>query len=128
MLYFLMKLSRSVLMALPHCAAILFQVDHKGVLMIRSATRDDDRVHRYHHAKRWLYRRAVVATWIDDTMSAVAARLPLCGEGKKHNMSILFAQLFFTECPCCLFYRGVTVGFGSALLIFAMFFPIFGMI
>jgi hypothetical protein len=67
-------------------------------------------VWRIRHARKWLRRRAKLANLIDAQLTRAAGRLHMCGEGKRHNWSVLFAELFFTDCPCCLFWRGVTVG------------------
>lgn len=52
----------------------------------------------------------VVSTFVDEWMTWGASFLYMCTEGKHNNWSILFARVFYTECPCCNFYRGVTVG------------------
>lgn len=65
---------------------------------------------RYRRAKRWRDRRAKLSEMIDTVLTAAAHKLHMCGQGKHHNWSVLFAQLWFTDCPCCLFYRGVTLG------------------
>ena len=55
---------------------------------------------------------------IDAGLTAIADRLPFCGNGRRHNASVMFADLFWTDCNCCNFYRGVFVG---SVAIFATF-------
>lgn len=69
----------------------------------------------YRRAKKRLMFRARIANVLDTVMTEFASHLHMCGEGKKNNWSILFAQIFYTECPCCNFFRGVSVGFVTAL-------------
>lgn len=67
-------------------------------------------VERIRAARRKHRIRQSVAHVIDTTLTTGAKLLKMCGEGPHHGWSILFAQLWFTDCPCCLFYRGVTLG------------------
>lgn len=69
-----------------------------------------DHVSRLREARRKLRIRQSVAHVLDTALTWAAHRTKMCGEGAKHNWSILFAQLWFTDCPCCLFYRGVAFG------------------
>lgn len=64
----------------------------------------------YRRAKAQYWKRAYIASILDSIMSFGASFLHICGEGKRNNWSVLLAQLFYTKCPCCLFYRGVTIG------------------
>lgn len=65
---------------------------------------------RIREARRKMRVRQSVAQVLDTFLTWAAAFFKMCGEGPKHGWSILFAQLWFTDCPCCLFYRGVTFG------------------
>lgn len=65
---------------------------------------------RIRRARKWLRVRQSVADALDTVLTAGAKYFKMCGEGPKHSWSILFAQLWFTDCPCCLFYRGMTFG------------------
>lgn len=44
---------------------------------------------------------------------------------KKHGFTHLFAELFFIDCPVCLFWRGLSVGFAFTALISLVFVAIF---
>lgn len=55
-------------------------------------------------------RRNALASRIDAIFTRGASVLRMCGDGKPHNWSILVADLFFVNCPCCLFWRGVFMG------------------
>lgn len=82
--------------------------------------------HRIQVARRKKRFRDKVQRVVDVTLTTVANQFNLCGNGPKNNWSILFADLFFTDCPCCLFYRGVALGLtiagilGGALLLVAL--------
>lgn len=67
-------------------------------------------VHRIQVARRKTRFRKAVQRVVDATLTTVANQFNLCGNGPRNNWSILFANLFFTDCPCCLFYRGVAFG------------------
>ena len=54
--------------------------------------------------------------WEDNAVSNFMAYVsqtrllePMCNE--EHYISSKIANYFYTSCPCCLFYRGLTVGF-----------------
>ena len=80
----------------------------------------------YRKAKRNYWRRAKVSEVLDRFMVWGSSFLALCGDGKRNNWSVLFAQLFYTECPCCIFWRGLSIGFlcGAASMA-AVFLAIF---
>lgn len=67
-------------------------------------------------------KRDRIANRLDAFLTWGAERLWMCGEGKKNNWSVLFSVMWFTDCPCCLFYRGVTFGLALALMLLA---PVF---
>lgn len=67
-------------------------------------------VHRIQVARRKKRIRDEVQYRLDGLLTTVANQFNLCGNGPKNNWSILFANLWFTDCPCCLFYRGVAFG------------------
>lgn len=73
---------------------------------------------RYRKAKAYRARHYRRAAMIDAGLTAIADRLPFCGNGRRHNASVMFADLFWTDCNCCNFYRGVFVG---SVAIFATF-------
>jgi hypothetical protein len=75
---------------------------------------------RYRRALKLYNRRARIAVFLDRGLERVAKRLPLCGQGKRHNWSVLIAQMFMTDCWCCYFYRGVALGFIIFLLMSAL--------
>lgn len=74
----------------------------------------------YRSAKRWLKLRIAISNVLDTALTRGAERLKMCGEGPRHGWSILFAQMWFTDCPCCLFYRGVTFGVSLSVAIGAI--------
>jgi hypothetical protein len=80
---------------------------------------------RIRRARRWTRRRAKLANFLDTLLTRASVPLHMCGEGKRHNWSVLFADLFFTMCPCCLFYRGVAVGALSVALVAALLAAVF---
>ena len=65
---------------------------------------------RIRRARLWMRRRQFVSDNLDCALTYAASFLKMCGEGPKHNRSMLFAQMWFTDCPCCLFYRGMAAG------------------
>lgn len=65
-------------------------------------------------------RRALIANFLDSTLTAGAKHLKMCGEGKHNGWSVLFAQMWFTDCPCCLFYRGAFFGLSLGAFIVAL--------
>jgi hypothetical protein len=59
-------------------------------------------------------------TILDVYLTPLAARLRLCGAGPRHNFSVLLSTVFFTDCACCVFYRGVALGLFSAVTFFVL--------
>lgn len=61
-------------------------------------------------------RYAKIAAWIDRFLTAASRPLGMCQERRGahfshwNKFSRRFAKFFYTECPCCLFWRGVTAG------------------
>lgn len=77
----------------------------------------------YKSAKRALQRRQRVHVMVDGFFTWGASSMALCGEGRKNNWSILFTDMIFTDCPCCLVFRGMFIGFiGAALVLFPLMF------
>lgn len=70
----------------------------------------DDIVTRIRRARRKKRQRDAIRDVLDKFLTDASMHFKMCGEGPKNSWSILFAQLWFTDCPCCLFYRGVTFG------------------
>jgi hypothetical protein len=52
---------------------------------------------------------------IDACLTWLAMPLRLCGHGPDMGWSVRIAELFFTDCACCVFWRGVMVGLLAAL-------------
>ena len=50
-------------------------------------------------------------------LESVSKALGMCGHGKEGNRWVRFAEKFFIDCPCCLFWRGVTVGVVAGFLL-----------
>jgi hypothetical protein len=69
------------------------------------------KVKRYKRAHVWLSKK------IDAFFTWGSNPLPMCGNGKRHNWSVMLADLFFVGCACCIFYRGVIFGAALAALI-----------
>lgn len=65
---------------------------------------------KYRSAKRLVKVIGAVSDLADAVMTWCASFLGICESGKKVNWFVVFARMFYTECPCCLFYRGVTIG------------------
>ena len=40
----------------------------------------------------------------------ISKTLGMCGNGPPNNLWVRFAELFFVNCPCCIFWRGFVVG------------------
>lgn len=57
--------------------------------------------------------------WLSNALAWASARKPFAKMCKtpEHWTSRL-TNYIFTDCPCCLFFRGVTFGFAAATLIF----------
>lgn len=64
----------------------------------------------YKQAKRFRRKYYLWQSYVDRLFTWGSSRLGMCGDGVRHNWSVMFAELFFLQCPCCLFYRGVTIG------------------
>lgn len=64
---------------------------------------------------------AKASNFVDYWMTWGASYLRMCGEGVKNNWATLVSRFFYTECHCCMFFRGVTVG---AVLILSLTIPI----
>lgn len=79
----------------------------------------------YRAAKVYRRRFKSVQSVIDRAFSFGADRLPLCGNGRRHNWSVMIADAFFVNCPCCIFWRGVVVGFGLCAATGALIWGIF---
>jgi hypothetical protein len=47
---------------------------------------------------------------ITDYLDAASRSLGLCHNGRDMNWSVRFAEYFFVNCPCCIFWRGFTIG------------------
>lgn len=47
----------------------------------------------------------------------VSIALGMCGHGEEGNAWVRFAERFFVDCPCCLFYRGIAVGAAGGMVI-----------
>lgn len=75
-----------------------------------SSSRRNELSSRINTARGYYRTRAFISGYIDSTLTAGAKHLRMCGEGKKNGWSVLFASMWFTDCPCCLFYRGATFG------------------
>ena len=43
----------------------------------------------------------------------IATAVGMCGHGARGNVWVRVSEHFFIDCPCCLFWRGVTVGIVS---------------
>lgn len=56
-------------------------------------------------------------------LERISKLLRLCGNGKKNNWSVRFADYFFVDCGCCLFWRGVMVGI-AMFIVYSMAFGI----
>lgn len=71
---------------------------------------------RYVRAKRYRAQHFAWAANIDQILTRAANLLGWCGkDGRRHTPTTQFADLFWVECNCCLFYRGVAVGAFGAL-------------
>ncbi len=44
-------------------------------------------------------------------------KLGFCGLGQPDNFAVKIANFFFTDCSCCLFWRGVAVGFIAGMIV-----------
>ena len=53
---------------------------------------------------------AARAQQIDAIYTWAVGRLPLCGHGRPDGWSVRIADLFYIDCGCCWFWRGVSVG------------------
>lgn len=85
--------------------------------MARSPDRRQRYAARVRRARIWYRRRKAIERFIDGTFLFF-----LFGYELPHNSRwILFAELFWTDCPICFWYRGATFGFvlGAALAIIA---------
>ena len=66
---------------------------------------------RMQRARKFKKRHDAIAQRLDVILEWGASALKWCKHSPVHNhWSTLFAQLWFIDCPCCLFYRGVTFG------------------
>lgn len=55
---------------------------------------------------------------INSALSPIATASGLCAARTTPKASVKLAELFFVNCPCCLFWRGVAVGaIGGALAV-----------
>lgn len=78
-------------------------------------------------------RLARLSAKVDAFMTAASRPLGMCAEkwgdkfGKWNKFSRRFAKIFWTECPCCLFYRGMTIGaaFAAGIAVLAQLCVIF---
>ena len=71
-------------------------------------------VERLRYARKWKRFRSAVHSVIDGAFYAI-----LDGYELPHNSRwSLFVDMFWIECPVCLFYRGATVGFALGLVPF----------
>lgn len=52
---------------------------------------------------------------LERVLERCSALLRMCGHGKDNNWSVRFADWFFVDCACCLFWRGVGVGISIML-------------
>jgi hypothetical protein len=52
---------------------------------------------------------------VDAVLTALSVPLAMCGHGVRMGWSVRVAELFFTQCACCVFWRGVLVGLMAAL-------------
>lgn len=75
---------------------------------------------RLRRARRWKRIRSKIHSFIDWVFET-----GLMGYQLPHNSRwSLFAEMFWVECPVCLFWRGVTFGFllaGAIALVLFMF-------
>lgn len=76
--------------------------------------------HRIRKARWWKRFRNNVHTVIDGIFHVFLTGYEL----PKNSRWILFAQMFWIECPICFFYRGATFGFMLASFIAALVFLI----
>lgn len=74
----------------------------------------------YRQAKKRLSRLGWIAEKIDRVLTKASMPLRMCGEGKRNNWSVMVSRVFYTECTCCLFWRGVTAGAFIAAAIAAL--------
>lgn len=73
---------------------------------------------RLKKARRFKRRHDAIAAFLDKILEAGASKLRWCKHSPVHNhWSALFAQLWFIDCPCCLFYRGVTFGIALSIIV-----------
>lgn len=85
-------------------------MDHKG---------------RMKRARRFKRIHMRVSDVLDNYLEIGASFLKWCKHSDVHNhWSMLFAQLWFIDCPCCLFYRGVTFGIALSMSAAAFIFGI----
>jgi hypothetical protein len=74
----------------------------------------------YARAKRLLRLRRATAERIDAILTIGSQRLKLCGNGKRHNWSVLVSDVFFVNCACCLFWRGCAAGAAAGATVTAL--------
>lgn len=69
--------------------------------------RSAEQLKRIHRARFWKYMRDHTHRIIDGVfhVALMGYELP------HHSRWILFVQMFWTDCPVCLFWRGATFGF-----------------
>lgn len=76
------------------------------------------KIERIRYARKWYRRRRWLRLRIDAFFWWA-----LHGYELPHNSRwSLFAELFWIECPVCMFYRGASFGFVLASLLFSMIF------
>lgn len=84
---------------------------------------------RMKRARRFKRAHDRIANVLDYYLEKGASLLEWCGHARvHHHWSTLFAQLWFTDCPCCLFYRGVTFGIAFSMSAAAFIFGIWYLI
>lgn len=76
---------------------------------------------KYRSAKRLVKVIRFISDVADAVMTWTASFLGICESGKKVNWFVVFARMFYAECPCCLFYRGVTIGVMVNLMLTMIF-------
>lgn len=74
------------------------------------------KIERIRHARKWLRRRK----WLQNRIDAFFWWALHGYELPRNSRWSLFAELFWIECPVCMFYRGASFGFLLASLMFTV--------
>jgi hypothetical protein len=64
----------------------------------------------------------------DDFLTPPSKWMGMCGHGKRHNWSVVLADMLFVNCACCLIWRGFFIGLLiGALIVLAIMGALYGL-